>query len=190
MKKTLTLTATALVLMALATQAWAASMTDCKQTMTKFRELGNVSQLLAEAYGYAVLPTIGKAGMGVGGAGGTGCVFAEGKHTGDVSMGQVTIGWQLGGQAYSQLILFKNKDTYKEFTRGNFEFGADATAVALTYGASASATTQGASATAGDTTGTGAWKRGMAIFTLAKGGLMYEASIGGQKYNFKPLIDD
>ena len=102
-------------------------------------------------------------------------------------MGQVTIGWQLGGQSYSELILFKNADTYKEFTQGTFEFGADATAVALTYGAAASASTQGASASAGDTRAAGAWKRGMAIYTLAKGGLMYEAAVGGQKYNFKAL---
>ena len=142
---------------------------------------------MSEAYGYAVMPTIGKGGMGVGGAGGSGCVFAGGKHTGSVTMGQVTIGWQLGGQAYSQLILLKNADTYNEFTQGNFEFGADATAVALTYGAAAGAGTEGASASAGDTKGKGMWKRGMAIFTLAKGGLMYEASIGGQKYKFKPL---
>src|SRR5210317_299619 len=74
----------------------------------KFKGLGNVPQLLAESYGYAVLPTIGKGGIGVGGAGGTGCVFAGGKHTGNVSMGQVTVGFQLGGQAYSQIILFKN----------------------------------------------------------------------------------
>ena len=167
----------------------AASLQKCQETMAKFKQLGNVSQLLAQSYGYAVLPTIGKGGMGVGGAGGTGCVFAGGKHTGNVSMGQVTVGWQLGGQSYSELILFKNADTYKEFTQGNFEFGADATAVALTYGAAAGASTQGASASAGDTKGKGAWKRGMAIFTLAKGGLMYEASIGGQKYNFKPLMD-
>jgi lipid-binding SYLF domain-containing protein len=168
---------------------WAASMSSCKEAMTKFRELGNVSDMLAESYGYAVLPTIGKAGIGVGGAGGSGCVFAGSDYTGDVSMVQLTIGWQLGGQAYSQLILFKNADTYQEFTRGNFEFGADATAVALTYGAAAGATTQGASASAGDTKAVGAWKRGMAIFTLAKGGLMYEATIGGQKYNFKPVTD-
>jgi len=167
----------------------AASLQDCQETMGKFKELGNVSELLAQSYGYAVLPTIGKGGMGVGGAAGSGCVFAGGKHVGNVSMGQVSIGWQLGGQAYSQLILFQNADTYKEFTQGNFEFGADATAVALTYGAAAGASTQGASASAGDTHGKGAWKRGMAIFTLAKGGLMYEATIGGQKYNFKPLVD-
>ena len=165
----------------------AATVEECQATMTKFRDLGNVNQLLAESYGYAVLPTIGKGGMGIGGAGGTGCVFAGGTHTGNVSMGQITIGLQLGGQAYSQLILFKNADTYREFTQGNFEFGADATAVALTYGAQAGASTKGASATAGDTKGVAAWKRGMAVFTLAKGGLMYEASIGGQKFDFKPL---
>jgi lipid-binding SYLF domain-containing protein len=165
----------------------AASLTSCQEAMAKFKDLGNVSEMLAEAYGYAVLPTIGKAGMGIGGAGGKGCVFAGGEHTGDVSMGQVTIGWQLGGQAYSELILFRSKDIYEEFTRGEFEFGADATAVALTYGAQAGASTQGASASAGDTKGVGMWKRGMAVFTLAKGGLMYEASIGGQKYSFTPL---
>ena len=166
-----------------------ATLQDCQSTVTKFRELGNVSEMLGQAYGYAVLPTIGKGGIGVGGAAGSGCVFAAGKHVGNVKMVQVTIGWQLGGQAYSQLILFKNADTYQEFTNGNFEFGADATAVALTYGASAGANTQGASATAGDTRAAGAWKRGMAIYTLAKGGLMYEASIGGQKYNYKPLSE-
>ena len=169
-----------------ATANAAATVEECRATLAKFRDLGNVPELLAESYGYAVLPTIGKGGIGIGAAGGTGCVFAGGKHTGNVSMVQVTIGWQLGGQAYSQLILFKNADTYSEFTRGQFEFGADATAVALTYGAQAGASTKGASASAGDTKGVAMWKRGMAVFTLAKGGLMYEASIGGQKFNFKP----
>jgi lipid-binding SYLF domain-containing protein len=165
----------------------AATLDECNAALAKFKQLGNVPQMIAESYGYAVLPTIGKAGIGIGGAGGTGCVYANGKHTGNVSMGQVTIGWQLGGQAYSQIILFKNADTYQEFTNGNFEFGADATAVALTYGAEAGASTQGASASAGDTKAAGSWKRGMAVYTLAKGGLMYEASIGGQKYKYKPL---
>ncbi|MFC1696246.1 YSC84-related protein [Pseudomonadota bacterium] len=165
----------------------AATVEECQATFAKFKDLGNVPQLLAETYGYAVLPTIGKGGVGIGGAGGTGCVFAGGEHTGNISMGQVTIGFQLGGQAYSQLILFQNADTYKEFTKGNFEFGADVTAVALTYGAQAGATTKGASASAGDTKGVAAWKRGMAVFTIAKGGLMYEASIGGQKFKYTPV---
>jgi lipid-binding SYLF domain-containing protein len=165
----------------------AATLDDCNAALAKFKQLGNVPQMIAESYGYAVLPTIGKGGIGIGGAGGTGCVYAGGKHTGNVSMGQVTFGFQLGGQAYSEIILFKNADTYKDFTNGNFEFGADATAVALTYGAEAGASTQGASASAGDTKAAGSWKRGMAVYTLAKGGLMYEASIGGQKYKYKPL---
>lgn len=151
------------------------------------KQLGNVPQMVAESYGYAVLPTIGKGAVGIGGAGGTGCVFAGAEHTGNVSMGQVTVGFQLGGQSYSQIILFKNVDVYNDFTKGQFEFGADATAVALTYGAQAGATTKGASASAGDTKAAGSWKRGMAVYTLAKGGLMYEASIGGQKFKFKPL---
>jgi len=167
----------------------AASLEKCKETLGKFKALGNVPEMIAESYGYAVLPTIGKGGIGIGAAGGTGCVFKQGAHTGKVSMGQVTIGFQLGGQAYSQIILFKNADVYKEFTRGQFEFGADATAVALTYGAAAGASTKGASASAGDHKAAGSWKRGMAVYTLAKGGLMYEASIGGQKFKFKPLKD-
>ena len=85
----------------------AASVEKCQASFNKFKALGNVPELLAQSYGYAVLPTIGKGGIGVGGAGGTGCVFAAGEHTGNVSMGQVTIGFQLGGQAYSQLILFQ-----------------------------------------------------------------------------------
>lgn len=183
-------TLTAALLLLAGSSAYAApDPAKCAATFDKFMELGNVPQLAAESYGYAVLPTIGKAGIGIGGAGGTGCVFAQGAHTGDVSMGQVTIGFQLGGQAYSQLILFKNSDVYNDFTKGQFEFGADVTAVALTYGAQAGATTKGASASAGDTKGAGAWKRGMAVYTIATGGLMYEASIGGQKFNFKPLTD-
>jgi len=167
----------------------AATEAECRASYDKFKGLGNVPNLLAETYGFAVLPTIGKGGIGIGGAGGTGCVFAGDKHTGNISMGQVTIGFQLGGQAYSQLILFQNADTYNEFIEGNFEFGADATAVALTYGAQAGATTKGASASAGDTKGAGEWKRGMAVYTIAGGGLMYEASIGGQKFKYKPLKD-
>ena len=184
--KILTIIAISLMLTCSSTFA-AASVEKCKATYDKFRALGNVPELLAQSYGYAVLPTIGKGGIGIGGAGGTGCVFAGDSHTGNVSMGQITIGWQLGGQAYSQIILFKNADVYNDFVKGQFEFGAAATAVALTYGAAAGASTKGASASAGDTRATGSWKRGMAVFTLAKGGLMYEASIGGQKFNFKPL---
>ena len=83
--------------------------------------------------------------------------------------------------------MFYLYSTFNDFIKGQFEFGADATAVALTYGAQAGASTKGASASAGDTKGIGSWKRGMAVFTLVKGGLMYEASIGGQKFEYTPL---
>ena len=105
-------------------------------------------------------------------------------------MTQVTVGFQLGGQAYSQIIFFEDKRSFEEFTSGNFEFGAQATAVAITAGASASAGTTGtgagASATGGQTGKAGGdYYKGMAVFTFAKGGLMYEATIGGQKFSYK-----
>jgi len=179
---------TGLILLCAFSTSWAdATPAECRETMAKFKDLGDVPEKLNEAYGYAVFPTIGKGGIGIGGAAGSGCVYASGKQTGNTSMLQLTIGLQLGGQAYSQLVLFKNKDTFEDFTKGNFEFGADATAVALTYGAAAGASTEGASASAGDSKAAGEWKRGMVVYTLAKGGLMYEASIGGQKYQYDPL---
>jgi lipid-binding SYLF domain-containing protein len=104
-------------------------------------------------------------------------------------MTQVTIGLQLGGQAYSQIIFFEDKRAFDEFTGGNFEFGAQATAVAITAGASAQAGSTGASAGASGTqqhAKTAAqYSKGVAVFTVAKGGLMYEASIGGQKFSYK-----
>ena len=144
-----------------------------------------------KSYGYAVFPSIGKGGMGIGGAHGKGRVYKKGNYVGDTTMTQLTIGFQLGGQAYSQMIFFEDECACKEFTSGNFGFGAQATAVAITAGASASATTTG--------TGTGVsshkdaakvggdYVKGMAVFTIAKGGLMYEATIGGQKFSYKPV---
>lgn len=120
------------------------------------------------AYGYAVFPTVAKGGMGIGGAYGKGEVFQGGKRIGSSSLTQVTIGFQLGGQAYSEIVFFKDKATLEHFKAGNFEFSAQASAVAVTAGASASA----------------AYSNGVAIFTLAKGGLMYEASVGGQKFSY------
>jgi lipid-binding SYLF domain-containing protein len=115
-------------------------------------------------------------------------VYEKGAYVGDTSMTQVSIGLQLGGQAYSQIIFFENKAAFDKFTSGNFEFGAQASAVAITAGASAQAGTGGTSAGASgnqshaDTAG--GYQDGMAVFTVAKGGLMYEASIGGQKFSY------
>jgi lipid-binding SYLF domain-containing protein len=157
-----------------------------------FENAGASGTFFDSAYGYALFPSIGKGGMGIGGARGKGRVYARGEHTGNVTMTQITVGFQLGGQVYSMIIFFEDERSYREFTSGNFEFGAQATAVAITAGASAGAST-GGGATAGasggknDATTTGRYSRGMAVFTVAKGGLMYEASLGGQKFSFKPL---
>jgi lipid-binding SYLF domain-containing protein len=159
-------------------------------TIKVFQQAGESGQFFANCYGYAVFPTIGKGGIGIGAAHGSGRVYASGQYVGDTKMTQVTIGLQLGGQAYSQIIFFEDKRALDEFTSGNFEFGAQATAVAITAGASAQAGTAGTSAGAGtsksDSTTTGKYSKGMAVFTVAKGGLMYEASIGGQKFSYKP----
>jgi lipid-binding SYLF domain-containing protein len=167
--------------------AWADEYTD---TINVFKNAGESGQLLGTAYGYAVFPTIGKGGVGIGGAYGKGRVYEKGKPIGDTSMTQVTVGLQLGGQGYSQMILFEDERALKEFTSGKFEFGADANAIAITASAGAKAGTTGASAGASaskkDATTKGGYRKGMAIFTVAKGGLMYEASIGGQKFSFTP----
>lgn len=164
-----------------------------KDTIKVFTNAGESSSFFGKSYGYAVFPTIGKGGFGIGGAYGEGRVYAAGSYVGDTSMTQVTVGFQFGGQAYSQIIFFEDKRALNEFTSGNFEFGAQATAVAITAGASASATTSGTSAGVSGgkndatttTVGTG-FHKGMAVFTVVKGGLMYEASVGGQKFSYSP----
>jgi lipid-binding SYLF domain-containing protein len=174
--------------------AWAAaSPEECQEAAANFKSLdSNISSMIGSAYGYAVFPTIGKGGIGIGGAGGSGCVYAGGAQTGTSGMGQVTIGFQLGGQAYSQIILFESKEAFDKFTTGEFEFGAQATAVALTASAQAETGTKGSAASAGtsdEKSGgkAGSYTNGMAVFTVAKGGLMYEASIGGQKFGYDAL---
>ena len=156
-----------------------------------FRNAGQSGKFFEHCYGYAVFPTIGKGGIGVGGAHGTGHVYRGGSLVGQSSMTQVTVGFQFGGQAYSQIIFFEDKRAFDEFTSGHFEFGAQATAVAITAGASAEAGTggtgAGASATKHDATTAGSYQKGMAVFTIAKGGLMYEATIGGQRFSYKHL---
>lgn len=154
-----------------------------------FRGAGQSAAFFDSSYGYAVFPTIGKGGIGVGGARGSGRVYEKGAHVGDVTMTQVTIGFQFGGQAYSQIVFFQDKRAFDEFTGGSFEFGAQASAVAITAGATAQASTggsgAGASTTESSATTAGRYQHGMAVFTVAKGGLMYEATIGGQKFGYK-----
>ena len=163
------------------------------KTITAFKNAGESADYFPSSYGYSVFPTIGKGGIGIGGAHGKGRVYAAGRHVGNVTMTQITMGFQLGGQAFSQIIFFEDQRAFREFTSGNFEFSAQATAVAITAGVSAEANTGGgmvAGASGGQnnakTTHSG-FRKGMAIFTLAKGGLMYEAVLGGQKFSYTPL---
>jgi lipid-binding SYLF domain-containing protein len=159
-------------------------------TVEVFKKAGESAKFFDSSYGYAVFPSIGKGGLGIGAAHGKGKVYEQGKYVGDTSMTQVSVGLQAGGQAYSQVIFFQDKRAFDEFTSGNFEFGAGVSAVAITAGVSGSAGTTGSSAGASggknDAGTRGKYYKGMAVFTVAKGGLMYEASLGGQKYKYKP----
>ena len=160
-------------------------------TIQVFKKSKAVQPFFKNAYGYAVFPTIGKAGFVIGGSYGTGQVYKGGKVTGEASVIKGSIGFQLGAQAFSEMIFFEDKRAYDDFTSGEFEFDATASAVAITAGAQAKAGTEGstAGASAGPATGKQAktsYYKGMAVFVHAKGGLMYEASIGGQKFTFKP----
>ncbi len=163
-----------------------------EETIEIFRDAGQSSAFFDDAYGYAVFPTIGKGGLGLGAARGLGRVFVGGEAVGEVTMTQVSIGFQAGGQAFSQIIFFEDERAFRDFSSGNFEFGANASAVAITAGASATAGSTGASAGASGgqhdaRTAGRSYYRGMAVFTVAKGGLMYEAAIGGQRFSYRSL---
>ncbi len=158
-----------------------------------FQNAGESAAFFEQSYGYAVFPTIGKGGFGIGGAHGAGQVYSQNTLIGASTMTQVTIGFQLGAQAYSQIVFFEDENALKQFTSGNFEFSAEATAVAITAGISAGANT-GGGASAGVSGGSNnastvsaGYRKGMAIFTVAKGGLMFEAVLGGQKYTYAKL---
>jgi len=170
--------------------AGAASADDYDDTIAVFKKAGESGAFFNNSYGYAVFPTIGKGGLGVGAAHGTGRVYEQGKPVGEVKMNQISVGLQAGGQAFSQIIFFEDKRSFDEFTNGNFEFDATAQAVAITASATASAgstgTSAGAAAGQNDANTVGKYRKGMAIFTIAKGGLMYQAAIGGQKFKYTP----
>ncbi len=185
MKIILRTTLFALLLSLVFSSAWAEKYSDTKKM---FEEAG-ASEMFHSAYGFALFPTIGKAGFVVGGAFGKGRVFAQGKYLGDTNMTQVSIGFQLGASGYSQVIFFQDKRAVAEFTSGNFEFGADAQAVALTAAVGVSANTKGSSAAASGgknnaRIGSAGYNKGMATFTITKGGLMYEATVSGQTFGF------
>lgn len=132
---------------------------------------GLMKGLFDRAHGYVIFPNVGKGGLGVGAAAGNGAVYKHGKVIGTAKLSQLSIGFQAGGQAYSEVIFFESKKELDRFKDSRFEFAAQASAVAVTEGASANVK----------------YTDGVMVFTMAKGGLMYEASIGGQKFKYKRL---
>ena len=139
------------------------------KALNKFKKLPSLKPYFKKARGYAVFPNIGKGGIGIGGARGKGEVFENGRVIGSTTLTQVSIGFQFGGQAFSQIIFFKDKKSLDRFTEGNFEFGASASAALISEGVNASAD----------------YSDGVAVLTFSKGGLMYEATIGGQKFSYQ-----
>ena len=157
-------------------------------TIDLFKHAGESAVFFDQCYAYAVFPTIGEGGFVVGGARGKGHVYVHDRLVGDTTMTQLSVGFQAGGQAYSQIIFFQDKHALDEFESGKFEFSAGAGAIAITASASASVGTDRASSQASgsstDATTNGDYQTGMAVFTIAKGGLMYAAAIAGQKFTF------
>ena len=142
---------------------------DCKVAKAEFLEADwRMEKRFVEAYGYVIFPNVGKGAIGVGGAAGNGIVYEGGEEIGAAKLTQLSIGFQAGGQAYREIIFFQDKVAMDRFKGSEFEFAAQTSAVAVTAGASADANYEG----------------GVMVFTMQKGGLMYEASVGGQKFKY------
>lgn len=145
---------------------------DAEGTITAFRQADpTLSRFFDEAVGYAVFPSVGKGAFGIGGAYGRGVLFEHGQATGLASLTQLTVGAQLGGQAYSEIVFFNSEEAVASFRKGQLAMAAQVSAVVAASGASANAR----------------YAQGVAVFTLPKGGLMAEASVGGQKFGFRPF---
>ena len=158
-----------------------------ERAINNFKLSETTHPFFENAFGYAVFPTVGKGGLGVGMAFGKGLVYRRDVATGVTTLTQFSIGGQAGGQAFSEIIFFEDERAYNDFTGGNFEFSAGASAVAITIGAQAQTTTTGNSASAGSKQKGAHYKKGMAVFTYVKGGFMVEAVLAGQKFTFVPM---
>jgi lipid-binding SYLF domain-containing protein len=142
-----------------------------KETISQFEKADEgIRGFFKTSAGYAVFPKVAKGGLGVGAAHGSGQLFEKGQLVGETKLTQVTVGLQLGGQVYGEVIFFETAETLKNFKEGNVEFSAQVSAVAAAEGASKNAK----------------YELGVLVFTIAKGGLMYEASVGGQKFKYEP----
>ena len=144
---------------------------ELQETIASFKKKDpGIKTFFNDAYGYAVFPSVGKGGWVIGGAYGNGKVFRRGQIIGSTTIVQGTIGFQLGGQVYSEIVFFKDEKAFDRFKSERLEFDAQVSAIAVTLGAAAKA----------------AYEKGIAVFVMTKGGLMYEASVGGQSFTFKP----
>jgi lipid-binding SYLF domain-containing protein len=162
-------------------------------TVQLFKNAGSSAGFFGHCYAYAVFPTIGEGGFIAGGAHGTGRVYVGDAFVGHASMTQLSLGFQAGGKAYSEIVFFEDKRALDEFESGSFEFAAGASAIAVTAGANASAGTTGAESGASGgkkdaVTNAGGYLKGMAVFTIAKGGLMYAVTVAGQKFSYTPRV--
>jgi len=145
---------------------------DAREARSQFVSTDNLMEsLFANSAGYVIFPNVGKGAIGIGGAAGNGILFEKGNAAGSAKMKQVSVGFQFGGQVYREVIFFQDQAALNRFKQNNFEFSAQASAVAVTKGASTNVK----------------YRNGVLVFTQEKGGLMYEASIGGQKFSYKPL---
>jgi lipid-binding SYLF domain-containing protein len=174
--------------------ASAANAGNYQDTIALFKNAGESAAFFRNSHAYAVFPNIGEAGFLVGGAYGKGRVYVHGRLVGDATMKQLSVGFQAGGKDFSQIIFFQDKRALDQFESGSFEFSAGASAIAVTASANASAgtdgVTSGASAGKKDARTDGVYNDGMAVFTIAKGGLMYAAALAGQKFTYKPRGTD
>lgn len=183
MTKQLILGALAVALLCLTAACSTAPRTEAQRTALRQDVQGAIAaftdrdpsmqELFDDSYAYAVFPSVGKGGAGVGGAYGRGIAYEQGEMVGYCDLSQGTIGFQLGGQEYREVIFFQNEHAFNRFKRGQFALSAQASAIAATSGASADAD----------------FSDGVMVFTMGKGGLMYEATVGGQNFDFQPITN-
>lgn len=187
MNKIIARFAAACVLALAGTVAYADDFSD---TIALFRNSNEASSFFGKSYGYAVFPTVGEGGFVIAGAYGKGQVYRQGTYVGDSSIIEVSAGAQAGAKAYSEIVFFQNKAAFDKFTSGEYQFSADASAVAVTAAAELRAGTAGVGANASTTkrnAGTAArYRKGVAVFVIVKGGAMLQAAVGGQKFSYTP----
>jgi len=166
-----------------------ASADEYSDTIDLFKKAGESASFFGNSYAYAVFPSIGSGALIVGGARGTGRVYVHNQYVGDTSMTQLSVGFQAGGQGYRQIIFFQDQRAFDDFAKG-FEFGADVSAVAIQAAASTGTGTTGSGSSVGGnpstTQTTGAYHKGLAVFTIVRGGAMVSAAVAGQKFTYTP----